>query len=175
MIMNLAKFYRLTLNDGQTIISIYKELEQVQAYLDIQKVKYGDRMEVDFDIDPDILRYETIKLILQPFIENALEHAWCGDRIYIRVIGEQLEDKIVFQIIDDGVGMKPPHAQSLLEKDRIKQKGYGICNVHERIQLSFGEEYGVTIYSQLGMGTNITIITPVQKKSRISPKKLDFG
>ncbi|WP_225229035.1 sensor histidine kinase [Paenibacillus gallinarum] len=57
MVMNLAKFYRLTLNDGKTIISIYKELEQVQAYLDIQKVKYGDRMEVDFNIDPDLLRY----------------------------------------------------------------------------------------------------------------------
>lgn len=175
MVMNLAKFYRLTLNDGQTIISIYKELEQVQAYLDIQKVKYGDRMEVDFNIDPDILGYETIKLILQPFIENALEHAWCGDRIYIRVTGEQLEGKVVFQIIDDGVGMKPQHAESLLEKDRNKQKGYGICNVHERIQLSFGEEFGVTIYSQLGIGTSITIIIPVQKKSGLPPKKSDFG
>lgn len=175
MVMNLAKFYRLTLNDGQTIISIYKELEQVKAYLDIQKVKYGDRMEVDFDIAPEILGYETIKLILQPFIENALEHAWCGDRIYIRIIGEQKEDKIIFQIIDDGIGMKSQHAQSLLKKDRIKPKGYGICNVHERIQLSFGEEYGVTIYSQLGIGTNITIIIPVQKMDEISPMKSDFG
>lgn len=175
MIMNLAKFYRLTLNDGQTIISIYKELEQVQAYLDIQKVKYGDRMEVDFHINPDILQYETIKLILQPFIENALEHAWCGDQIYIRVTGEQIEDKIVFQIIDDGVGMKFQHAQSLLEKDRNKQKGYGIYNVHERIQLSFGDEFGVTIYSQLGIGTSITIIIPVQKKKGLSSKDSDFG
>ncbi|WP_249435639.1 sensor histidine kinase [Paenibacillus sp. Marseille-Q4541] len=167
MIMNLAKFYRLTLNDGQTIISIYKELEQVKAYLDIQKVKYGDRMEVDFDIDPDILRYETIKLILQPFIENALEHAWCGDRIYIRVIGEQMDDKVVFQIIDDGIGMKTQYAESLLEKDGDDQKGYGIFNVHERIQLSFGEEFGVAIYSRLGIGTNITIIIPIQKKNEI--------
>lgn len=167
MIMNLAKFYRLTLNDGRTIISIHDELDQVRAYLDIQKVKYGDRLDVDYSIDPEILKLNTIKLIFQPFIENALEHAWVGDRIYIRVIGELKDEHILFQIIDDGVGMKAAYAAELLQSRDERQKGYGILNVHRRIQLSFGDEYGVSIYSRPGLGTNISITIPIQAKNDI--------
>ncbi|MEI0740012.1 histidine kinase [Paenibacillus sp. JTLBN-2024] len=114
MVMNLAKFYRLSLNDGQTIIAIHKELEQTQAYLDIQQVKYGERMEVEFDIEPRIVNYMTVKLILQPFLENALQHAWRGDHIYIRVSGrmEEETDSIVFEIMDDGSGMPQGDAEA---------------------------------------------------------------
>ncbi|MCM3782863.1 sensor histidine kinase [Neobacillus mesonae] len=167
MIMNLAKFYRLTLNDGRTMISVYHELEQVKAYLDIQKVKYGDRLDVDFVVDLDILRNMTIKLIIQPFIENSLEHAWVGDRIYIRIVGERRGDHMIFQIIDDGVGMKPDRSSMLLQTQEGRQKGYGILNVHQRIQLSFGDEYGVSIFSKPGIGTHILITIPIQRKNDI--------
>lgn len=85
MVVELAKFYRLTLNSGRTLIPISSEIEQTNAYLDIQKVKYGHRLEVTFDVDVEVWKYETIKLMLQPFIENMLKHAWSGgDRIHIR-------------------------------------------------------------------------------------------
>ena len=71
MVMDLAKFYRLSLNDGRNIISVKNELEQAQAYVDIQKIKYDERMQVTYDFEPEVVRYETVKLIL-PFIENVL-------------------------------------------------------------------------------------------------------
>ncbi|EFU38098.1 integral membrane sensor signal transduction histidine kinase [Paenibacillus vortex V453] len=106
MVVQLAQFYRLTLNSGRILIPIALEIEQANAYLDIQKVKYGQRMEVNFDVDTSIWPYETIKLILQPFIENVLKHAWSGDRIHIRIVVKKEGDAILYRIIDDGLGMK---------------------------------------------------------------------
>lgn len=122
---------------------------------------------MDYCIDPQILKFNTIKLIIQPFIENALEHAWVGDRIYIRVVGERKDEHILLQIIDDGVGMTQTYASQLLQSRDDRQKGYGILNVHRRIQLSFGDEYGVSIYSRPGIGTNISITIPIQEKNVI--------
>lgn len=180
MVMNLAKFYRLSLNEGQTVISIYHEIEQAQAYIDIQQVKYGERMEVHFDIDPQIVRFMTVKLILQPFIENALQHAWRGDRIYIRVVGrmDAGTGSIVFQIIDDGSGItrerveelsgsgSGPGAGAAGSGTSQQRKGYGIRNVNDRIKLYFGSDYGVSLYSRPGIGTCVTIRIPVQPRSR---------
>lgn len=166
MVMDLAKFYRLTLNEGKTIISIFKELEQVKAYIDIQKTKYEERMSVQYDIDPEILKFDTVKLILQPFIENVLEHAWCGDRIHIRVLGFREQDRIVFTVIDDGVGMRPSVIGQILDPLEGSQIGYGIRNVDQRIKLHFGKQYGVHIYSKLGIGTTVRITIPVRRQMR---------
>ncbi|GIO29895.1 hypothetical protein J2TS6_10360 [Paenibacillus albilobatus] len=183
MVMNLAKFYRLSLNDGQTIIAIHKELEQTQAYLDIQKVKYGDRMDAEFNIEPRIVNYVTVKLILQPFLENALQHAWRGDHIYIRVSGrvEQETNSILFEIMDDGIGigrerlkqvvsaMHAPHSPA----NRGRGRGYGIRNVNERIKLYFGNDYGVQLYSTPGVGTTVLIRIPMERAASQAPESLD--
>ncbi|MWV43443.1 two-component sensor histidine kinase [Paenibacillus sp. HJL G12] len=173
MVMNLAKFYRLTLNEGQTIIAIHKEIEQTQAYIDIQKVKYGDRMDVEFNIDPGIVNFVTVKVILQPFLENAMQHAWCGDRIYIRISGfyEEETDSIRFEIMDDGNGMSKEMLQQVdtalnnpvTTKSSGRGRGYGIRNVNERIRLYFGKEYGVQLYSRPGIGTTVLIRIPLQR------------
>jgi two-component system, sensor histidine kinase YesM len=162
MIMNLATFYRLSLNDGRMIISVRKELEQAQAYLDIQKVKYEERLSVQFDIQPDLIRYDTIKLILQPFIENVLKHAWCADRIHIRITGELSGETIVFRIIDDGIGMKAHRIKEILDPEDTGKSGYGVRNVDQRIKLHYGKDYGVHIYSRPGIGTTVRITIPVQ-------------
>ena len=163
MVMDLAKFYRLALNDGQMIISVHKELEQAKAYIDIQKIKYGDRMEVMFDIDPDILSYRTVKLVLQPFIENVLEHAWCGDRIHIRVVGKKERNEIVFRIIDDGVGTTAERIRQIFDIRDHVNAGYGIRNVDQRIKLHYGAQYGISIFSRLGVGTSVTIRIPAKR------------
>lgn len=162
MVMDLAKFYRLSLNEGRTVIPVSDELEQAKAYIDIQKTKYEQRMNVQYDIDPEILRYETIKLILQPFIENVLEHAWCGDLINIQIVGLLDGGNIEFKIIDDGIGIHPDLTRQIFDSIRSLSVGYGIRNVDQRIKLYYGEAYGVTIFSGQGFGTTIRIIIPAK-------------
>lgn len=162
MIMSLAKFYRLSLNNGHTIITVGSEVEQVQAYLSIQLIKYGERVQAEYRIDPAITEMTTIKLILQPFVENVLEHAWRGDRIHLRLEGRLLAEKIEFRVIDDGFGMPRQVVQNLLQPQTEDKLGYGVRNVHERIQLYYGKEYGVTIHSRPGAGTTVVIAIPAQ-------------
>ncbi|MCU6710444.1 sensor histidine kinase [Paenibacillus sp. J5C_2022] len=166
MVMSLAKFYRLTLNSGRSLIPVASEMEQAEAYVDIQKVKYGQRLEVTFDVDPDIWPYETLKLIIQPFIENVLKHAWCGDRIHVRIAVRLTEGDIVYQIIDDGLGMPKGRAEELLNSSDTNESGYGIRNIHQRIQLHYGSGYGVSIFSRLGVGTCVEVRIPARKRRR---------
>lgn len=166
MVLELAKFYRLTLNEGRTMIPVPAEIEQANAYLEIQKIKYGDRMEVMIDIDPAIWPYETIKLILQPFIENVLKHAWCGDHIHIRIVGRKDEDNILFRIIDDGIGIRQERIHQIFDPKGHTNTGYGIRNVDERIKLQYGSKYGVSIFSRVGIGTSVQILIPAIKRKR---------
>ncbi|WP_054023410.1 sensor histidine kinase [Bacillus sp. FJAT-28004] len=164
MVLDLAKFYRLSLNEGRTVIPIRNELEQINAYINIQKTKFEDGMQIWFDIDPDILRFTTVKLILQPFIENALEHAWYGERINIRIVGKLEGEMITFQVIDDGVGINPEILRQMSDPVERLNVGYGVRNVDERIKLHFGAEYGVRIVSKRGVGTSVSITIPARKK-----------
>ncbi|WP_424766451.1 sensor histidine kinase [Paenibacillus sp. sgz302251] len=164
MVIDLAKFYRLSLNEGRTVIPIKNEIEQIGAYINIQKTKFGDGMRVFFDVDPDILKYMTIKLILQPFIENTLEHAWYGERINIRIVGKLEDGKITCQIIDDGIGIRPETLSQLFDPAESLNVGYGIRNVDERIRLHYGAEYGVSIVSKPGIGTSVNITIPAIPK-----------
>ncbi|WP_217561413.1 sensor histidine kinase [Paenibacillus sp. GbtcB18] len=166
MVIGLAKFYRLTLNDGRTFIPLSKELEQVQAYVDIQSIKYGDRMEVLFDIQPEVNRYDTVKLIVQPFIENALQHAWCGDHIHIRISGEIIGGDIHLKIIDDGNGIPQDRFRKLFDPLDEVESGYGIRNVDQRIKLHFGKKYGVSLASRPGIGTAVLLRIPTYKHKK---------
>ncbi|MDN4070642.1 histidine kinase [Paenibacillus vini] len=163
MVLDLAKFYRLSLNEGRTVIPIRSELEQVQAYMNIQTTKFGDSVSVFYDIDPEIIKYVTVKLILQPFIENALEHGWFGSPIHIRVSGKMEEDNIVFKIIDDGIGMSEDLIRQIFDPVEGLNTGFGIRNVNSRIQLHFGAKYGVTIGSRPGIGTTVQIVIPAER------------
>lgn len=164
MVVNLGKFYRLTLNSGKTLIPIHSEIEQSNAYLDIQKVKYGHRLEVTYDLDPEIWKYETMKLILQPFIENALKHAWSGDRIHIRIVARREGNVIRYQIIDDGMGIRQERLNEIMVDADESETGYGIRNIHQRIRLQYGDQYGVALFSRLGIGTSVSICIPARKR-----------
>lgn len=163
MVMDLAKFYRLSLNEGRILLPVREELEQARAYINIQKIKYEERMGVSFDIDPAILGFGTIKLIVQPFIENVLEHAWCADRIHIRIVGE-LEDErtVLFKVIDDGLGISRELLEQMNDPEESTSIGYGIRNVNQRIKLYYGAAYGVSIFSRLGIGTTVSIRIPAE-------------
>lgn len=171
MVVQLAQFYRLTLNSGRILIPIALEIEQANAYLDIQKVKYGQRMEVNFDVDTSIWPYETIKLILQPFIENVLKHAWSGDRIHIRIVVKKEGDTILYRIIDDGLGMKQGRIEEIFDPRDNNHTGCGIRNIDQRVKLHYGSEYGVSIFSKVGIGTSVQIRIPARARNANSDKR----
>ncbi|WP_372661582.1 sensor histidine kinase [Cohnella sp.] len=161
MIKELSKFYRLTLNGGQVYITIGNELEQVESYLEIQKVKYADAFKVYYDIDPEIIHIPIIKLILQPFVENIFKHAWFGETIAIRITGKRLGDRIELKVIDNGIGMRPETVQKMLS-NTIHLDRYGLKNVEERIKLRYGKDFGIHIASYYGAGTTVQIILPIE-------------
>lgn len=117
-----------------------------------------------YDIDPQIWPYETLKLLLQPFIENVLKHAWCGDRIHIRIVVRMEGDDILYRIIDDGIGVRQEKIQEMMNRPDESETGFGIRNIHQRIQLHYGPEYGVSIFSKPGIGTSVEIRIPARKR-----------
>jgi len=163
MISSLVKFYRLTLNKGKAIMTVAEELEQVRAYIDIQAIKYGNRFKISYEVDEKILQYTTLKLILQPFVENVLNHAWYEENIDIRITAQIIDGKITFKIIDNGVGMKE-EIIALIFNPEGQSIGYGIRNVNDRIRLHYGDQYGVSIASRIGIGTTISIVIPIYKE-----------
>lgn len=160
MVLDLAKFYRLSLSDGRTMIPIRSELAQAEAYISIQRTKFGEAVSFGFEIDPTILSLTTVKLVLQPFIENALEHAWFGDPIHVRIQGYTEGRDVCFKIIDDGIGMPRERHRQIFDPAPGAEAGFGIRNVHSRIQLHFGTDYGVRISSRPGIGTTVLIRFP---------------
>ena len=169
---SLCKVFKGLSAQRQSVIMIPlgKEFEQLQAYIDIQKIKYANRFEAILNLKPDLLDYEVPKLIIQPFVENALKHAWYGDRLTIWVTGRRTEDRIIITIMDNGVGMKAERLPKLTE-DRQQGGGCGIRNVHDRIRLRYGADYGVNLISTYGVGTTVEISIPYEEASLINLDK----
>ncbi|MGG3279891.1 sensor histidine kinase [Paenibacillus solani] len=161
MVNYLAKYYRVSLNKGKRIILLEQEINLVKNYVAIQKIRFRDKLHMHYDLDEQLFGNTTIKLILQPFIENCINHAIVDELgININVKLRQEGDDILLQVIDDGIGMKPEQLDRALNKsDNLS--GYGVKNVDDRIKLTYGEEYGVSIFSRLGIGTAVTIRIPV--------------
>ncbi|PWW33176.1 cache domain-containing sensor histidine kinase [Paenibacillus pabuli] len=160
MVLHLAKFYRISLNKGKSILTINEELKLTQSYNAIQLIRFKGKLNIIYTIDQSILPYSTVKLALQPFVENAVIHAlWNQDRpLNIHIKGVIENNSIILSVIDDGMGMRRETLQSLFEEK--EGRGYGISNVDRRIKLKFGEYYGVKVYSKLGMGTTVQIRLP---------------
>lgn len=156
----LSSFYRTSLNRGNNILTIERELENMKSYLEIQSCMHDDSFDVLLDIDEQIYPYETLNLILQPLVENSIEHGidLLEERKgYIKIIGRMDENNIYLIVEDNGVGIEPDILESLLE---FKTRGYGVRNVNERITLYYGEEYRIQIESELGKGTKSVITIP---------------
>lgn len=172
MLSGLAKFYRLTLNEGKFVIEIEKELAQVKEYLQIQKIKHEHLLKYELNVDPEVYAFTTVKLILQPFVENCIEHAWMEEmtELFVQVEAYRTGDEIHFYIRDNGIGMDREVIADIFNPNSSKV-GYGIINVNERIQLQFGESYGVTISSSPGGGTVVQIRVPAMLPSNYSEEE----
>ncbi|HHY81975.1 MAG TPA: histidine kinase [Clostridiales bacterium] len=163
VIDSLVRFYRLSLNKGRELISIKEELEIVREYINIQKFTYDTAFELIWDVDEDVYEYYCIKLILQPFIENAILHGINPSKkdSYLK-IGAYLESsRIDFIIEDNGKGFDTAILNSEEKTDdRAAYKGFGIQNAIRRLKLTYREQCSVSIQSTPGVGTKVIIDIP---------------
>ena len=154
----LSTFYRTMLNKGQQITTIASELENTKSYVSIQQMMHSQSFDAVYDIDESILEYPIPSLLLQPLAENAiihgLDHRELPGRAILSVSCYQEGEDIVFKVMDNGCGMSDDECRQILTKD---SQGYGIKNVHQRIQLYYGMEYGLTFHSTKGMGTYVLL------------------
>ena len=165
MLTALARFFRISLSKGSNIIPIGDELEHARNYLTIQKMRYKNKFSVDISAEPGIEKLYTIKLIVQPILENAIYHGMeyaDGDgEIHIRAFREG--ENAVIEVEDNGPGMSDETVQQLLKPGRCskaKGSGIGLRNVHQRIRLTFGAAYGLSIRSEPDNGTVVRICLP---------------
>lgn len=159
MVNNLSETFKISLNNGQQIISIGQEMEYIRRYMEIQNVRYEGRFELLMEIDEDLMELHIIKLILQPFVENAMYHGLekKPGPGFIEMKGERMENDLYFTVSDNGIGIQDP--QDIYS-------GFGIRNVEERIRLFYGEEYGITVSSRYGFGTKVNIHIPVMEEEK---------
>ena len=162
MVAALGRLLRISLSQGENLISLRKELEHAENYLTIQKFRYKDQFTYSIEVEEHLLDYLTVKIIIQPFLENALYHGieYMVDQGHLSIRVYEIMDFICIEIKDDGVGIdaeKLAHIQML--KESI-ETGIGIRNVHQRVQVYFGKEYGVDIQSELDEGTTVQIRIP---------------
>ncbi|MDT3417266.1 MULTISPECIES: sensor histidine kinase [Brevibacillus] len=161
----LSKLFRISLSKGKNIITVQEELEHVRNYLVIQKMRYKNKFTYEITAQDEVLPCKTLKLLLQPIVENAIYHGIepLADQGRITVSAERSDGDILFRVRDNGLGI-PPHVLEQIGSGQIKSKdgsGVGIKNVHERIRLFFGEAYGLSIESDEETGTTVTIRIPM--------------
>lgn len=169
----LAKLFRISLNKGNEEISLERELEHVKNYLIIQSMRYADKFTYEISVDPGVERCRTIKLILQPIVENCIYHGIKKKRgtgkITIRAY--RREQNLIIEVSDDGCGMPEEICRKILsdeiESENISGSGIGVKNVNERIQLRFGKKYGLSYSSEEGVGTTVTYVLPYNEGGSI--------
>ena len=162
MVNALARLFRISISRGHELIPIEKELQHAQSYLHIQNFRYKNQFQYTFDVDEGCLQYYCNKITLQPIIENAIYHGMdrMVDEGLIQIGIHQTEDKIIFTVTDNGVGMTEEQCEEVLKKEPGDRAGIGIKNVNDRIKIYFGEQYGLVIESELDEGTRVTITMP---------------
>lgn len=176
----LSTYFRYTITETSTLVTLMDELENVDNYFKIQQYRFGERLKIQIDIpeeDAGVLQLQCPKLMLQPILENAIFHGLEkreeGGTIKVEI--ERTDNKVIIHVRDDGVGIDEETLKSINQKldhvsvGYIKESpkgrgGIALNNVCRRIKLLFGEEYGIHIYSFLDIGTHVCITLPIVQK-----------
>lgn len=165
MVSLLAKFFRVSLSQGKDMIPLEKELEHATSYLAIQNIRFKDKFDFYVSADEHLMKYLCPKLSIQPLLENAIYHGMEGmyddGEIHINVY--EKEDVIHIDVADNGLGMSEEKIEYILNNKVVSSKrgsGIGVRNVNERIKLIYGNQYGISIVSELDEGTTATITIP---------------
>jgi len=166
MTSSLAKLFRKSISNKNELVTLAEEIEYTKSYLTIQKMRYKDKLKYSVDVDPAIEKAEIIKLIIQPLVENAIYHGVkCKEGLGTIFIEAGYHHKgILIKVIDDGEGMSEEQLGHIFDEREIdtRKSGVGVLNVHRRIQLYYGKEYGLSYVSNIGVGTIASIYLPDQ-------------
>jgi two-component system sensor histidine kinase YesM len=177
---SLARFFRLGISRGSEIITIRTEIEYLETYLSIQKIRYKNKLDYEVSFQPDLYGYRILKLLVQPLVENAIYHGIKNKESpgVVRVSGEREGDTMLIRVTDDGVGMGEERLEVL--RGRLADPGFyeadaaaappssggvGVRNVQERIRLYFGSRYGLSFESAVGVGTTALIRIPLVEEA----------
>lgn len=173
-IVALVKLLKKTLSDDREFIPIVEEIENLKNYVLIQKARQNEKLSVDFDVEEQIGHYMTLKLLLQPLVENAIFHGIEPKKGpgHVLVRGWLEDGNIRFEVKDDGVGISdiqagddPDITDQVFTMEKESEKGMGLSNVLHRIQLHYGQGYGMKIYRNSTGGTSICMKLPLFMKA----------
>lgn len=180
MITQLARLFRISLSKGRTVITVADELQHARSYMNIQKIRYKNAFSVVFDVDQEVCSCCTVKLILQPILENAINYGVSGmdDCGEIRVTGRLEDGNVILSVTDNGIGMSEEQVALILtDSSRMHKRGSGVglVNVNNRIRLLFGGEYGLTVESEPDEGTTVYVRIPAVPYTEENRKILEQG
>ncbi len=164
MTASLARMMRSTLNQQQELVTVDQEMTHVRSYLTIQQMRYQDKLEFDIQIDPEIKNALIVKLVVQPLVENGIYHGikYKENKGWLKIRGWRQDQNVMITITDSGQGMDEETLKNIFKKHKVnyRNNGVGVYNVQARLQLYYGEEYGLHYESSPGKGTCVTIVIP---------------
>lgn len=162
----LGAFYKLSLGNGESIVTLEDEIRHIEAYVDIQNLRFNNSITLQNNIPLSLYPYQIIKVTLQPLVENAITHGIRekdSESGTISLDAAKVESELHITVSDDGVGMTKERLLHIFNKrNHSSGHGYGVWNIHERIKLTYGAPYGLQYDSAPGMGTKVTIILPLR-------------
>ena len=160
LVVSLARFFRISLHKGDKYIRVYEEIELLKNYVNIENIRFPEKINLNVNLAEDIKFSRMLKIILQPIVEDSMKHGFpAGKTGNITINGFREDGDLIFEIIDDGIGFEVPE-NFLKDKNPAPSDGtggYGLKNVDERIKLEYGEQYGLSFKSKPGFGTRTTV------------------
>ncbi|MCY9693234.1 sensor histidine kinase [Paenibacillus alginolyticus] len=172
MIADLGRLLEVSMKKGEEEITLKEEIHLVRAYMNIQNTRFNDSIELNIEINPILESYQIIKLLLQPVVENCILHGLKNKKIGGRIeIGAQLyKGRLRIDVTDNGEGIEEHRIQEIFNVaneefgNPHKFSGVGLRNIHDRLQLKYGEQFGLRISSSLGQGTTVSVMIPALQK-----------
>ena len=172
MVTSLARLFRLSLSRGREVYRVRDELDHVRAYLNISQMRYPDCFTFEVEVEPEILERRTLKIVLQPLVENAIKHG-INKRAndgQIRITGREFDAGLEWTVSDNGKGITEERRQSLTRQlaegpEEEGPGGFGLANVHHRIQLNYGPSFGLSLESSPEGGTLVRVVLPWEPES----------
>jgi two-component system sensor histidine kinase YesM len=159
----LSNLFRHSLNSGEKYTTLKKEVEHLRAYVQIQKIRFEDNMSFQIDVDEALFPCKIIKLMIQPLVENAVVHGLepkCG-KGHVHIIIDEWETKLRCRVIDDGVGIDVEAVSKYIAGESGAGKPFALKNIQNRINLEYGEGYGLCVTRSKDGGTAVQILLPI--------------
>jgi two-component system sensor histidine kinase YesM len=162
-IEDLSDLFRHSLNSGEKYTTVEKELHNLDAYLSLQKARFGDNIEFSFDVDQELLQCRVIKLLIQPLVENAIVHGVEPKRGagHVNVFVARDGAHMRIGVTDDGVGIDAETIRNYIDGVWDAKRSFALKNIQDRLQLEYGDEFGIHIEGETGVGSRIYIVTPI--------------